>query len=149
MLTGQLTEAVDKVTGLDVGADDYVLKPWESSELLARIRALLRRAENNEAEVYCFGDLEVDLTKAEVRLKDQEVRLTPLEYKLLSLLVRRPGRVQKRETLYQEVGANTPDAVDNHISHLRRKITKDDSNKSQPSIVAVWDIGYRFDPPRS
>ena len=146
MLTAKALEA-EKVLGLELGADDYVTKPFSSLELRARIRALLRRAAGDASEVYRFGDVEVDFTRAEVRRGGNPLETTPLELKLLSTFVHRRGRILTREQLLDDVwrpdSSPTDRAIDNHIMNLRRKIEPD---PQQPRyLVSVRGLGYRFD----
>ena len=149
MLTAKTQEA-EKVMGLELGADDYVTKPFGTRELRARIKALLRRARGGqeaELECYRFGDVEVDFRRGELRRGGAAVELTPLEFKLLTLFIRAPGRVMSRELLL--AGAWGPDTfasdriVDNHIANLRRKIEPDPADPRY--LRNVRGMGYRFD----
>jgi two-component system alkaline phosphatase synthesis response regulator PhoP len=147
MLTAKAREA-EKVMGLELGADDYVTKPFGTRELRARIRALLRRA-SGETETECvrFGDVEVDFARGEVRRDGQAVDLTPIEFKLLSLFLRARGRILSRDQLIEGVWGRgvyaTPRIVDNHIANLRRKI---EDNAADPRYLRnVRGLGYRFD----
>ena len=149
MLTAKTQEA-EKVMGLELGADDYVTKPFGTRELRARIKALLRRAAGGqEAEMECFrfGEVEVDFRRGELRRGGTAVELTPIEFKLLTLFVRAPGRVMSRDCLL--AGAWGPDTfasdriVDNHIVNLRRKIEPDPANPRY--LRNVRGMGYRFD----
>ena len=146
MLTARAQEA-EKVLGLEIGADDYVTKPFSALELRARVRALLRRSAPDEHEVYRFGDVEVDFTRAEVRRGGAPLEMTPLEYKLLSTLVRRRGRILTRDRLLDEVwrpdSCPTDRVIDNHIMNLRRKIERDP--QAPEYLVSVRGLGYRFD----
>jgi two-component system alkaline phosphatase synthesis response regulator PhoP len=148
MLTAKTQEA-EKVLGLELGADDYVTKPFATRELRARIKALLRRSTPPEAESesYRFGDVEIDFRRGELRRRGVPVELTPIEFKLLTLFVRAPGRLMSRERLIE--GAWGPDTftsdriVDNHIANLRRKIETD---PAEPRYLRnVRGMGYRFD----
>jgi len=147
MLTAKTQEA-EKVMGLELGADDYVTKPFGTRELRARIKALLRRASGDSPqECYRFGDVDVDFGRGELRRNGQAVELTPIEFKLLSLFIRSRGRVLSRERLVE--GAWGPEMfasdriVDNHIANLRRKI---EANPANPSYLRnVRGLGYRFD----
>jgi len=148
MLTAKTQEA-EKVLGLELGADDYVTKPFATRELRARIKALLRRSNPPEAESesYRFGDVEIDFRRGELRRGGVPVELTPIEFKLLTLFVRAPGRLMSRERLIE--GAWGPDTftsdriVDNHIANLRRKIETD---PAEPRYLRnVRGMGYRFD----
>jgi two-component system alkaline phosphatase synthesis response regulator PhoP len=148
MLTAKTQEA-EKVMGLELGADDYVTKPFGTRELRARIKALLRRASAPDAdqECYRFGDVEVDFRRGELRRRGVPVELTPIEFKLLTLFVRAPGRLMSRDRLIE--GAWGPDTfasdriVDNHIANLRRKIEPDPADPRY--IRNVRGMGYRFD----
>jgi DNA-binding response OmpR family regulator len=146
MLTAKALEA-EKVLGLELGADDYVTKPFGSLELRARVRALLRRSAGDAPDVYGFGDVEVDFTRAEVRCEGKVVDTTPFEFKLLTTFVRRRSRILTREQLLDEVwrpdSCPTDRVIDNHIMNLRRKIEPD---PQQPRyLMSVRGLGYRFD----
>jgi len=146
MLTAKALEA-EKVLGVELGADDYVTKPFSSLELRSRVRALLRRSAGDVADVAGFGDIEVDFTRAEVRRAGKPVETTPFEFKLLTTFVRRRGRILTREQLLDEVwrpdSCPTDRAIDNHIMNLRRKIEPD---PQQPRyLISVRGLGYRFD----
>ena len=147
MLTAKAQEA-EKVMGLELGADDYVTKPFGAHELRARIKALLRRAgPEPQARSWRFGDVEVDFDRCEVRKNGRLVDLTPLEFKLLGLFVHSRGRVLSRDQLLS--GAWTPDTfaseriVDNHIANLRKKIEPDPAHPQY--LKNVRGLGYRFD----
>jgi DNA-binding response OmpR family regulator len=149
MLTAKTQEA-EKVLGLELGADDYVTKPFSTRELRARIKALLRRAGGElqtEDKVYRFGYVELDLPRAELRKNGLPVELTPIEFKLLAVLVRSGGRVLSRERLLEAAwGINTfasDRIVDNHIANLRKKIETDPGNPRY--LKNVRGLGYRFD----
>jgi DNA-binding response OmpR family regulator len=147
MLTAKAQES-EKVMGLELGADDYVTKPFGTRELRARIKALLRRSRlEQENESYRFGNIEVDFERGELRRDGQPVELTPIEFKLMALFIRSRGRVLSRERLLS--GAWSPDTfasdriVDNHIANLRRKIEED---PAQPRYLRnIRGMGYRFD----
>jgi len=151
MLTAKTQEA-EKVLGFELGADDYVTKPFGTRELRARIKALLRRAAGGassgpEPERYEFGDVAVDFQRAELRRGGQPVELTPIEFKLLALFVRERGRVLSREQLIEGAwGAETftsARVADNHIANLRKKIEPDPGNPRY--LRNVRGMGYRFD----
>jgi DNA-binding response OmpR family regulator len=149
MLTARGEEA-DRVLGLDLGADDYVTKPFSVRELLARIRALLRRAHPSSAlpDEVRFGGVEVDFRSYEAKKGGAPVDLTPKEFQLLRLLVARGGAVVTREELLGEVwGYDTlPNTrtVDNHVASLRAKLEPD--RPATPHIQTVHGVGYKFVP---
>lgn len=147
MLTAKTQEA-EKVMGLEMGADDYVTKPFGTRELRARIKALLRRASGaEETECYAFGTVEVDFERGELRKDGEPIELTPLEFKLLELFVRSRGRVLSRERLVSGAWGSGTFAseriVDNHIANLRRKIEPDPANPRY--LRNLRGLGYRFD----
>ena len=142
-------EELDQVRGLDMGADDCMVKPVLLLELVARVRALLRRnqsAPGLRRDLFMDGDLVVDLTRKEVKLADQPVSLTPTEYRLLACFVQRPGQVLSRDRLLAEVwGPRHKDArglVKQHVHHLRKKIEPDPGRPRH--IVTERGLGYRF-----
>ena len=149
MLTGRSTDE-DKLVGLDLGADDYMTKPFNPRELLARIRAVLRRTGGKEEpgspEVH-FGQIVVDFVRHEVRANDQVVNLTPTEFRLLEAMVKQPGRAFSRlELLEQAFGYDHEGferTVDVHIMNLRKKVEPEPSRPRY--IVTVSGLGYRFE----
>jgi len=146
MLTAKTQEA-EKILGLEVGADDYVTKPYSPRELRARIKALLRRGTEDMPEVFRFGEIEVDFTRHEVRRHGRPVDVTPTEFKLLAALVRNRGRVLSRDQLLDLVWGHgvfvTDRVVDTQVTNLRKKI---EPEPSQPRFLAnVRGVGYRFD----
>jgi two-component system alkaline phosphatase synthesis response regulator PhoP len=146
LLTARSQEA-EKVLGLELGADDYITKPFSPLELRARIKAVLRRGAGETPETHRFGDVEVNFTRGEVRRAGSLVDLTPIEFRLLAAFIRLRGRVLTREQLLDEVwgreSAPTDRVVDNHIMNLRRKIeVRPDSPRY---IVSLRGTGYRFD----
>jgi DNA-binding response OmpR family regulator len=146
LLTARTQEA-EKVLGLELGADDYVTKPFSPLELLARIKAVLRRASGELPELYHFGEVEVDLTRHELRRRGSPVEVTSLEFKLLIAFIQHRGRVLTRNQLLDQVWGHatfvTDRVVDNHITNLRKKI---EPEPSQPRyLVSVRGFGYRFD----
>jgi two-component system alkaline phosphatase synthesis response regulator PhoP len=149
MLTAKTQEA-EKVMGFELGADDYVTKPFGTRELRARIKALLRRSGGErepESDCFRFADVEVDFRRGELRRDGRAVDLTPLEFKLMSVFVRSKGRVLSREHLLTEAwGPNTFGSeriVDNHIANLRKKIERDPLNPRY--LRNVRGLGYRFE----
>jgi DNA-binding response OmpR family regulator len=146
MLTARTHEA-EKVLGLELGADDYVTKPYSARELRARVKALLRRSAAPTAEVYRFGDAELDLSRCELRRGGKVVELTTLEYKLLAAFVKRAGHVLTREQLLDQVwgpGTHVTDrVVDNQVNNLRKKIEPEPDRPRY--LVALRGLGYRFD----
>jgi len=147
MLTAKTQEA-EKVMGLELGADDYVTKPFGTRELRARIKVLLRRGHDELPRgIYSFGDIEVDFVRAELRKDGEAMELTPIEFKLLSVFIQSRGRVLTRDRLL--AGAWSPETfasdrvVDNHIANLRKKIEPDSANPRY--LRNVRGLGYRFD----
>ncbi len=143
-------DEVDKVIGLELGADDYLTKPFDPQELVARAKALLRRAriEPDAPKLIRAGKLEVDLERHEVRHGQAKVQLRPKEFDLLALLSRHPGRVFQRSELLDLVwGYDFPGytrTVDVHIQQLREKLAA--AGVTDPSIQTVWGVGYRLEP---
>jgi DNA-binding response OmpR family regulator len=146
MLTARVQEA-EKVLGLDLGADDYMTKPYSHHELRARIRALLRRASGPAPEQYRFGEVEVHFTRAEVRRDGRPVEMTPLEFKLLAAFVHARGRLLTRQQLLDQAWGKdvyiTERAVDNQVMNLRRKLEDDPMHPR--FFSSVRGLGYRFD----
>jgi DNA-binding response OmpR family regulator len=146
LLTAKAQEA-EKVMGLELGADDYVTKPFSPRELRARVKALLRRTAEPESGVFRFGDAEIDFARCEVRRKGSPVDLSALEFKLLSAFVHSVGRVLTRDQLLDAAwGANVAlndRVVDNHIVALRRKLEPDPSCPRH--FLNIRGLGYRFD----
>ncbi len=149
MLTA-LSTLADKLEGLDLGADDYVAKPFSPSELVARVRAVLRRTSSrnqtkNPVLIKC-GDVALDLEQCSVTRNDHQVRLTPTEFKVLAVLMREPGRVFSRSQLIEKaMGCDyggMDRTMDVHILNLRRKIEWD-ANRPE-HILTVYGMGYKF-----
>jgi len=150
MLTAR-GEDIDKILGLELGADDYMTKPFNPRELVARIKAVMRRSQNrltNPASLQYIRlqDLQIDLLQQKVRVRDKEVDLTSKEFALLSLLASNPGRVFSREKLLEHVWGydyyGDARTVDVHIRHLREKIEQDPA--APQLILTVWGAGYKF-----
>jgi DNA-binding response OmpR family regulator len=146
VLTAKAHEA-EKVMGLELGADDYVTKPFSPRELRARIKALLRRTMPDTPDIFQFGDTEVDFARCEVRRSGQVIELSALEFKLLTAFVRARGRVLTREQLLdaawgRDVTLNDR-VVDNHIVGLRRKLEPDPAKPR--FLLNLRGLGYRFD----
>ena len=152
MLTAR-AEEIDRVLGLEVGADDYLTKPFSMRELTARVRAILRRvemmrakAEPEQATVLTVAGLRLDPTSHEVTLENRPVELTPKEFALLYQLVRHPGRVFSRAYLLDEIWGYSAEAydrtVDTHVYRLRQKLGAESELTSR--IVSVRGIGYKF-----
>jgi DNA-binding response OmpR family regulator len=146
MLTAKVQET-EKILGLELGADDYVTKPFSPRELRARIKAVLRRTEPETPESWRFGEVEVDLARGELRRGGRPVEVTALELKLLAAFLASRGRVLSRQQLLQAAWGSetfvTDRAVDAHIVNLRRKI--EDDPRDPRYIVSVRGLGYRFD----
>ena len=151
MLTAK-TEDVDKIIGLELGADDYMVKPFNPRELIARVKAILRRSYDaayqvdQPTDIIRFRDLEIDLQKRRVTIRGKRPELTAKEFELLAFLASYPGRVFSRDQLLDEVwgrdyfvGART---VDVHIRRLREHIEADPGEPEY--IQTVWGVGYRF-----
>jgi DNA-binding response OmpR family regulator len=146
LLTARTQEA-EKVLGLELGADDYVTKPYSARELRARVKAQLRRAARPVTEVYQFGDAELDFVRCELRRSGRPVEMSALEYKLLAAFVKNSGRVMTRSQLLDQVwgqGTNVTDrVVDNQVTNLRKKIEPEPERPRY--LIALRGIGYRFD----
>jgi DNA-binding response OmpR family regulator len=138
----------DKVIGLESGADDYVVKPFETIELLARIKACLRRVNPPEkADVVCIGSIKVDFKKHTVAVSGKKVDLTPKEYEILCYFMNHRGEAINRETIRKNIWKESQiyswsRVIDVHIQHLRQKIEKDPSDPKY--IITVPGAGYRF-----
>jgi DNA-binding response OmpR family regulator len=146
LLTAKTQEA-EKVLGFELGADDYVTKPYIARELRARVKAHLRRGTPIEAEIFRFGNCELDFGRCELRQNGRVVELSALEFKLLSAFVRHSGRLLTREQLLDEVwgpGTHVTDrVVDNQVTNLRKKI---EPQPNRPRyLIALRGLGYRFD----
>ena len=148
MLTAR-GEEVDRVVGLEIGADDYVVKPFSPRELVARVKAVLRRgsALGEENEVLSFPDLRIDRVRHRVEVTGEEVHLTPTEFRLLWCLAGRPGRVFSRAELLDRIWGYDSESdartVDVHVKRLRQKTRAAESHSF--SITTVWGLGYKFE----
>ena len=149
MLTAK-SEELDKILGLELGADDYITKPFSVRELLARVKAVLRRFSISEPEsnVLVFGNLTADFDKREILVNDKKLDLTLKEFELLEILIKNKGKILTRDTLldkiwgYEYIGETR--TVDVHIRYLRKKIELDDKN---PKLIeTIRGVGYRFNP---
>ena len=148
------SEEVDKIMGLNMGADDYVTKPFQPLELLARVNSQLRRytryigavKETEKGNVLQVGGLELNEDTIEVRVDGEPVKLTPMEFKILQLLMRNPGRVFSADEIYERVWneeAISTDTVMVHVRHIREKI---EINPKEPKYLkVVWGIGYKIE----
>ena len=151
MLTAR-GEETDRIVGLEIGADDYVTKPFSPREVVARVRAVLRRSEagveGSERSVIELGDLHVDLRSRDATLRGKPIRLTRKEFDLLATLAASPGTAFSRAKLLEEVWdfawGGDVSTVTVHIRRLREKIEADPSKPRH--LVTVWGVGYRFDP---
>jgi two-component system, OmpR family, response regulator len=154
MLTARSTE-LDRVIGLEVGADDYLTKPFSVPELLARIKALFRRvdalqkqpsASRENSETIEWGELKLDPSRRSVTIADRDVELTAREFDLLLFFAKNPGRVFSRVQLLERVWGYNHDGyehtVNSHINRLRSKIEQDPSNPKY--VITVWGVGYKF-----
>lgn len=149
MLTAK-SEELDKILGLELGADDYITKPFSVRELLARVKAVLRRFSilEPESSILVFGNLTADFDKREILVNDKKLDLTLKEFELLEILIRNKGKILTRDTLldkiwgYEYIGETR--TVDVHIRYLRKKIELDDKN---PKLIeTIRGVGYRFNP---
>jgi len=153
MLTAREDE-VDRILGLEMGADDYVVKPFSPRELVARVKAVLRRAVDKKSpedkkNVLSYEGVTINLDTRQVIINGKNVALTPKEFDILYILASSPGRIFSREKILESVwGYNyLGDArtVDTHINRLREKLSK--ANKEVSYVNTVWGVGYKFDPP--
>ncbi|MEJ2667966.1 MAG: response regulator transcription factor [Deinococcales bacterium] len=149
LLTARVEEA-DKVAGLELGADDYVTKPFGMAELNARVRAVMRRYEQKERsqERLLVGEVELDRTRHTVRVDSHYIDLTPSEFDLLATMMAAPGRVFSRLDLMERLPGDSPERVertiDAHVRNLRKKLERDPSHPRY--VETVFGVGYRFRP---
>mgnify|MGYP002624437930 CR=1 FL=1 len=146
------SEINDKVTGLDIGADDYMTKPFAKEELISRIKAILKRSNittvENAKGQYTIGSLKLDNNAKVVTLNKKEVKLTPIEYKILSFFMKNAGKVLSSNDIYKEVwedneAYNIENTIAVHIRHIREKI--EENTKDPKYIKVVWGIGYKME----
>jgi two-component system, OmpR family, alkaline phosphatase synthesis response regulator PhoP len=147
MLTARVEES-DKLIGLELGADDYLTKPFSPRELVARVRAVFRRVESGpgRADVIRAGDVSVDVARMQARVGSRLIELTSTEFELLAMLMRQPGRVFTRGQLLDAVRGEQAEsfdrAIDAHIKNLRRKLEPDARNPRY--VLTVYGVGYKF-----
>jgi DNA-binding response OmpR family regulator len=147
MLTARVEET-DKLVGLELGADDYLTKPFSPRELVARVRTVLRRSSANpQSDIIRVGDLELDRGRFRVVIKGIEIALTPTEFELLAMLASQPGRIFSRAQLLEAVRGVSFEsyerAIDSHIRNLRRKI---EPEENQPHYIqTVYGVGYKLE----
>ncbi|ASW43235.1 response regulator transcription factor [Clostridium isatidis] len=153
------SEEIDKIMGLNIGADDYVTKPFAPMELIARVNSHIRRysryleliknsgkAEEHKDEVFAIGGLELNVDKVELTVDDKTVKLTPIEFKILHLLMKHPGRVFSSEEIYERVWnekAINTDTIMVHVRNIREKIEYDPKNPKY--LKVVWGVGYKIE----
>jgi two-component system, OmpR family, alkaline phosphatase synthesis response regulator PhoP len=147
ILTGRSEES-DKLVGLEIGADDYVTKPFSPKELVARVRAVLRRTERplGNVEIVRVGDLTLDIPRMRTTVADRTVTLTPTEFQLVATMAREPGRVFTRSQLLDAVHGvafeSYERAIDAHVKNLRQKLEPDPATPRY--VLTVYGVGYRF-----
>jgi DNA-binding response OmpR family regulator len=141
------TQEADKVLGLEIGADDYITKPYSPAELRARLKAVLRRSSDDLPEIFRFDALELDFSRRELRRDGEPVSLTPLEFRLLEVFIRHRGRAVGRQRLIDEAWGHdtfvTDRVVDNQVTNLRKKIERDSSRPVH--LLSIRGFGYRFE----
>ncbi|MEG1132307.1 MAG: response regulator transcription factor [Romboutsia sp.] len=149
------SEEIDKITGLNIGADDYVTKPFKPLELLARVNSQLRRYRKflnmvekniNNENIHTIGGLELDTNTKEVSVDGKVIKTTPIEFKILTLLIKNPGRVFSADEIYEKVwkerAVNT-DTIMVHVRNIREKIEMDSKNPKY--LKVVWGVGYKIE----
>lgn len=150
------SEEVDKIMGLNIGADDYVTKPFTPMELLARVNSQLRRyrkfmealaqKEQKSEKVYSIGGLEINEETVEVFVDEKPVKLTPIEFKILLLLIKNPGRVFSAEEIYERVWNERAVNTDTIMVHIRKIREKIEINPKEPKYLkVVWGVGYKIE----
>ena len=140
------SEDIDKITGLNIGADDYVTKPFVPMELLARVHSHLRRYRPPGGRTYVIGGLELCEDTAELTVDGTPVKLTPLEFKILALLMKNPGRVFSAEEIYERVWNERAVSTDTIMVHIRNIREKIEYNPREPKYLkVVWGIGYKIE----
>lgn len=141
----------NKIEGLELGADDYITKPFDMAELIARIKALIRRRNFAGSNIIAYGDISINADKREVYIKGEKTELTKSEFDILLFFFSNPGRVVSRETLAEHIWGDNMDLADSfdfiysHIKNLRKKIA---AHQAVDPIKAIYGIGYKFDPPQ-
>ena len=142
---------IDKVLGLELGADDYVTKPFSLREVVARVKSILRRSENQQGEISTFsiGDVHLDFRKYEAHKGNVCIELTPLEFRILKIMIMRKEQVITRDDILDAVWGEdnmvvSPRTIDSHIANIRKKIEDDASNPKH--IVNIWGVGYKMIP---
>ena len=140
---------IDKVLGLEFGADDYVTKPFSLRELLARVKAIFRRTEERSTELtcYCIGEIELDFKKYVAKKKGKEVEFTPLEFQMLKLLIQKKEQVLTRDDFLDKIWGEdnmvvSSRTIDSHIANIRKKIEDDPSNPKH--IISIRGVGYKL-----
>ncbi|MFQ6078893.1 MAG: winged helix-turn-helix domain-containing protein, partial [Thermodesulfobacteriota bacterium] len=138
-----------KVLGLELGADDYVTKPFSLRELVARVKTIFRRTEERATELtrYCIGEIELDFKKYEAKKKGQEVEFTPLEFQMLKLLIQKKEQVLTRDDFLDKIWGEdnlvvSSRTIDSHIANIRKKIEDDPSNPKH--IISIRGLGYKL-----
>lgn len=156
ILLSAKSEEIDKITGLNIGADDYVTKPFTPMELMARVNSQLRRyhrflevmnkKEETSDRIHVLGGLTINEDKVMVTVDDREVKLTPMEYKILLLLVKNPGKVFSADEIYERIWNERAVNTDTIMVHVRRIREKIEINPKEPRYLkVVWGVGYKIE----